>query len=294
MLQTPAVSPARSYAEAIARVRALQSLDGPNILPQARTTLLDRGEATPLAVVLLHGFTNHPGQYREFAPMLFERGVNVLIPRLPRQGDRNRMSRRLAGLTAASLLARACEAVDAAQGLGERVCIAGISTSALLAAYFAQYRSDLGRAVCISPVFALLDMPHWISRAVTQIMLAAPNAFLWWDPRIRENQRPATAYPRFPTRALAEATRIGDDVYAASAKRPFAARSVTVMINACDPAVNNAATVEVVRRWREYRAAELYDFRDLPKNHDIVDPDNPHARTAIVYPQLLERILGTP
>jgi alpha-beta hydrolase superfamily lysophospholipase len=295
MLQAPRIEPAQSYSEAVARLRVLQSLDGPNILPQARTALLGTGAVTPLAVVLLHGFTNHPGQYREFAPMLFERGINVLVPRLPRQGDRNRMSRRLAGLTAESLLSRASEALDIACGLGDRVCVAGISTSALLCAYFAQHRADLWRAVCVSPAFALLDMPHWISSIVQQLMLNAPNAFLWWDPRIREKQRPSTAYPRFPTRALAEAMRIGDDVYAASAKRAFAARSVTVTTNGCDPAVNNAVTYEVLRRWREHRSgAGLYVFRDLPKNHDIIDPDNPHARTGIVYPKLRELVLDAP
>lgn len=293
MLQAPRVNPARSHAEAIARVRALQSLDGPEILPQAHTTLLERGERTPLAAVLLHGFTNHPGQYREFAPLLFERGVNVLVPRLPLQGDRNRMTHKLAALTAESLLARASEAVDIAQGLGERVCVAGISTSGLLAAYFAQHRADVARAVCVSPVFALLDMPHWVSVAASFAMRELPNAFLWWDPRIREKQRPSTAYPRFPTRALAQAMRIGDDVYAQSAREAFAARSVAVAINACDPAVNNAAADEVVRRWRERRSeTDLYCFRDLPKNHDIIDPDNPHARTDLVYPRLLELLLA--
>lgn len=295
MLPPRRVSPARSYAEAVLRVRALQSLDGPDILPQAHTTLLEHGSASPLAVVLLHGFTNHPGQYREFAPMLFERGVNVLIPRLPRQGQRDRMTRRLAGLTAESLLARAGEAVDIAHGLGSRVCVAGISTSGLLCAYFAQHRTDVARAVCISPVFALLDMPHWASRIAQQAMLHLPNAFLWWDPRIRGKQRPSTAYPRFPTRALAQAMRIGDDVYDASARAAFTARSAVVMMNGCDPAVNNGATFEVVRRWREYRSGvEAYTFSDLPKNHDIIDPDNPQARTQLVYPRLLDFILATP
>ena len=117
----PAVVPARTYEEALQRVAAFQSYDDDRILPQARTALLSHGARTPLAVVLLHGFTNHPGQYRAFAPRLFDRGVNVLVPRMPEQGDRDRMTQRLAKLTAEALLARASEAVDVACGLGERV-----------------------------------------------------------------------------------------------------------------------------------------------------------------------------
>ncbi len=295
MLQAPAVNPARTYAQALARAAALQARDGDRILPAARTALFDRGARTPLSVVLLHGFTNHPGQYREFAPMLFERGANVLVPRLPQQGYRDRMTRRLAILTAESLLARAWEAVDIACGLGESVCVAGISTSGLLSAYFGQHRSDVARAVPISPVFSILKLPYWAGAIVSHAMLVLPNVFLWWDPRAKENQHPATAYPRFPTRALAQSIRVGDDVCAASATQPHAAASIATLTNACDPAVNNDVARNVVDRWRRARPSgiEAFEFTDLPANHDIIEPDNPRARTDIVYPRLLECILAT-
>jgi len=285
-----------TYEEALERVRAFAGYDDERILPQARSTLLDHGKRTPLVAVLLHGFTNHPGQYREFAPLLFERGVNVFIPRMPEQGDRNRMTRRLESLTAESLLARASQAVDIACGLGENVCVAGISTSGLLCAYFAQYRSDVARAIPIAPVFALLKLPYWLSTAVARAALAMPNRFLWWDPRVREAQRPSTAYPQFPTHALAQCLRIGQDVYAESARAPYAARSVVMVTNKNDPAVNDAVATRVVQRWKANRSAGVsaFEFEDLPRNHDIIEPDNPNARIDVVYPRLLELILETP
>ncbi len=213
MLQTPRISPARSFEEALARTAQLQSLDGPEILPQAHTTLLHGGAKTALAVVLLHGFTNHPGQYALFAPLLRKAGANVLIPRLPKHGDRDRLTNRLARLTAESLLQSASTAVDIACGLGERVCVAGISSSGLLCAYFAQYRPDVARSVIVSPVFALLGLSRKASRAAELALRAFPNAFLWWDPRVKNGMHPITAYPRFATRALAQVMRIGDDVY---------------------------------------------------------------------------------
>jgi carboxylesterase len=296
MLQVPPVNPAVSYDAAMQRVRALQRLDDARILPEARTTLLDCGRRTAIALVLLHGLTNHPGQYREFAPMVHERGVNVLIPRLPDHGDRDRMTHRLAGLTAEALLACATEAVDIACGLGDRVCVLGISTSGLLCAYFAQHRRDVARAIPVAPVFAMLQLPYWMSSAVAAAALFFPNAFIWWDPTKREAQLPPTAYPQFPTHALAQCTRVGDDVYAASKGMPFAARSVVMVTNREDPAVNNRVAETVVRRWQKFRAADTIDYRftDLPRNHDIIDPANPAPRVDLVYPRLLDFVMDTP
>ncbi|HLI97281.1 MAG TPA: alpha/beta fold hydrolase [Candidatus Baltobacteraceae bacterium] len=296
MLPVPSVNPAGSYEEALERLRALQALDDDRILPQARTALYDHNARTPLAVLLLHGFTNHPGQYREFAPMVHARGANVLVPRMPEQGDRNRLTRRMSRLTAEQLVERASQALDIACGFGERICIAGISSSGLLCAYFGQYRADVARAVSIAPVFAMLRLPYAISCLATRLMLALPDQYLWWDPRLKEKQRPPTAYPWFSTRALAQTMRIGEDVYAQSRREAPSAMSMVLMTNAHDPAVNNEVTHRVAAAWKKHGAASVlqHDFADLPRNHDIIDPENPKARTDIVYPRLLDVILSTP
>lgn len=296
MLQAPKVNPAGSYGEALERVRAFQAYDDDRILPQAHTALLEHGERTPLAVVLLHGFTNNPGQYREFAPMVHARGANVFVPRMPEQGDRDRLTRRMSRLTAESLLARASEALDIACGLGDRVCVAGISSSGLLCAYFGQYRRDVARAIAVAPVFAMLQLPYRISYGLTGVMLTVPDFYLWWDPGKKEQQRPATAYPRFSTRALAQTLRIGEDVYAQARRSAPAASSIVLLTNQRDPAVNNAVTHDVALAWDARRAGTVREFAfiDLPRNHDIIEPDNPNARTDIVYPRLIEFIMGTP
>lgn len=288
--------PARSYQEALERVAAMRRLDDPSILPIAHTTLHDHGHPAPLAVVLLHGFTNHPGQYRQFAPMVFARGHNVLIPRLPEQGDRNRMTDRLAKLTARALLESATEAVDIAQGLGERVVVLGISTSGLLCAYFAQYRADVARSIPVNPVFALLHLNAPISHAIGAALSVLPNFFVWWDPRHKRDELPHTGYPRFPTRALTQALQIGDAVADAARKRPMLAKSVVMIVNKKDPAVNNAVSFAVAAAWRArtHDRVETFEFTTLPVNHDIIDPENLQPRIDIVYPKFLEFIESTP
>src|SRR5690348_2407872 len=72
--------PARDYAEAKERVERYKALDGdPNIIPAAYTKLYDSGQRTPLAVVLLHGITNHPGQFVQLAPLVHGLGANVFV-----------------------------------------------------------------------------------------------------------------------------------------------------------------------------------------------------------------------
>lgn len=284
-------SPARSYAEAIDRAKTFMARDGANVLPQARTVLLEHGATTPLAVVLFHGLTNSPAQYVQFAPELYDRGVNVFVPRLPDHGYRDRMTTALAALTAEALIASAAEAVDLAYGLGARVGVLGISMGGLLTAYAAQFRA-LAVAVPVAPSFALLHLPYPISRAVAAIGRRLPNRFLWWDPRVRASEPPITAYPRFPTHALMQTLRIGDAVDVAARTQPPLADRIVAVVNRNDPAVNNAVTRSIVAKWssRKENVAEYVELTDLRHYHDIIDPQQPSARTDLVYPSLFDAL----
>lgn len=290
MLLQPLNRPASTYDEALQRVRAMGALDDDSILPAAYTRLYSHDRMMPLAIVLLHGITNNPQQYDLLASQLHSRGHNVFVPRLPEQGDRNRMTPRLKSLTAERLLATADEAVDIAQGLGKRVVIAGISTSGLVCAYFAQYRRDIALAVPINPVFSVLTLSHWLNQVVERALLVVPNFFFWWDPRVKERQLPLHAYPRVPTHALMQCLRIGDDVYENSRSSPPLCGAVTMVTNRLDPAVNNNVTHEVVRFWqrRAPQTVRSFEFNELSKNHDIIDPLNPVAQVDGVYPRLIE------
>lgn len=266
--------------------------DGEHILPEARTQLLECGGTTPLAVVLFHGLTNNPAQYARFAPLLHAHGVNVFVPRFPRHGHCDRLTSRTAEVTAEMLLGAAAEAVDIGSGLGSRVAVLGISLGGLLAAHAAQFRA-IDRAVPIAPIFALPHLPYWVSRLVQRLALMLPNAFLWWDPRVRADAPPATAYPRFSTRALAQMLRIGDAVDAAARRQAPLTQRIVTLVNRNDPAVNNAVTKHISELWSRRKPAgvEYVELMDLPTLHDIIDPGQPQGCTELVYPKLL-RALG--
>jgi pimeloyl-ACP methyl ester carboxylesterase len=287
----PEPIPAQSYADALERLAALSQRDGGDILTAARTNWLLTGHVTPLAVVLLHGFTNNPAQYAVLAQQLYARGVNVVIPRMVLHGRRDRMTTAIAQLTAEALVVHTAEALDIASGLGERVGVLGISMGGTLAALFAQYR-PLAVAVPVAPDFALLEMPYGLSRTLGWLLRRLPNVFLWWDPRDRANHPPLTAYPRFSTRALGRTLTIGDAVYRLASREPQRAERIVAVVNRADPAVNNAVTAEIVGDWCRSKpgGAELIELRDLPANHDIISPDDPLARIDLVYPKLLEAL----
>jgi len=295
LLDAPASRPSATYEEACERARAIMARDDDRVLPEGRTALTTGGARARLAVVLFHGFTNHPGQYAQFASLLAARGVNVFVPRMWGHGYRDRMSRDLERFDMAKGLIGAYEALDAACGLGDRVAVSGISLGGVLSAHIAQHRPDVTLSVPVAPDIAILNFPYVVSRGAGMAMRFLPNRFQWWDPRVKEAQRPATAYPQFSTRALGQTLLLSDAVYgAARASAPSAAR-ITTISNRRDPAVNHNVTEKVVSLWTERRGdgtVSLVDIDGLPANHDIVDPDNPLARTDLVYPVLVEALLA--
>ncbi len=292
MIAYPAPSPAKSYDEAVARARAVAGLDDGRIAPSAHTALLDHGVKRPWAVVLFHGFTNHPGQYVELAPQLFALDANVYVPRMRYHGLADRMTREISALRAEDLVTAAYEAVDIARGLGERVAVLGISMGGLQCAYLAQFREDVATSVCVAPDFALLQLSRGATGMVAWVFNHLPNVFLWWDPRVREKMRPRTAYPRFSTRALMQIQRLADAVHVAAKQKAPRAGRIAAVVNRSDPAVNNGVTREVVEKWLAHRdeGVDYVELLGLPANHDIIDPDNPVARVASVYPRLIEAL----
>ncbi|HVP38569.1 MAG TPA: alpha/beta fold hydrolase [Candidatus Saccharimonadales bacterium] len=290
----PRPDPARSYDDALLRCALLVARDGVEIAPACVTRFLLHGGRTRRAVVLFQGLTSCPRQFGTLADSLYARGCNVLVPRAPYHGYADRLTPALARLDAVILARAADEAVDIARGLGDSVTVAGISLGAVQAAWAAQLRPDVDRAVLISPAFGVAAVPAPLTPAFTRALLALPNANLWWDPRAGARVAgPPSTYPRYSTRALGQVLRLGFAVQAAARRGPAAAREIGVVTWGGDMAVSNAATAAVVREWRARGTpVTTYEFpRSRPLGHDLVDPQQPYARPGEVYPVLL-RLLG--
>ena len=285
--------PATDYPDALRRVAAVEARDGAAIAPECHTLLLTHGGRTARAVVLLHGLTNCPEQFRALGERLHERGANVYIPRLPEHGLADRMTTALARLDARAMCEATDEAVDIGCGLGDSVIVVGLSIGGVMATWAAQERADVTRAVPIAPLTGLARAPGALTGPAMNLMLMLPNQFVWWDGKVKTDlPGPKHVYPRFSTRATAETVFLGASVEAEARRAPPAAHSIVVITVGSDDAVDNPAVARLAQIWRSHGARLItYEFpAALRLNHDIVDPEQIGGNPALVYPALLELI----
>ena len=281
-----------TYDEAVQTIKSMASASPATVLPKCTTQLLDHGQPTERVFVLLHGLSNCPAQFSELGRQLFERGHNVLIPRLPYHGEEDRLTTEWGGLTAEQMLEAGNEAVDLARSLGRKVTVAGLSINGATVGWMAQNRDDVQKTVLLAPFLAPAGLPDWALAPVERLLLRLPNMFFWWDPRAKENNNgPAYAYPRFPTRVVGETMLLGRTVVEESSLLPARSPSILTITSASDTAANNLLTSQLVANWRSLRrqGVETFEFpEDEEVPHDFIDPNQPNQRIDFVYPKLIE------
>lgn len=287
----PATSarPALNRDDALERLRRLEARDDSvGLYPPCRTLVLDHGVRTPRAYVLLHGFTNCPRQFGTLARLLYDDGANVLVPRMPRHGLANAPRSVLSGLTAAELVETSGEAVDIARGFGEHVSVVGLSSSAVVAAWLAQHRADIDQVLLIAPSFAPKHVPEGLAVPLSNALLHVPGIFIPWDPEHKWPYGPKSAYAGFSTHALARVYELGAHVF--RTKPPARGTRVLIVTTPRDEGVNNGIARELEKRWLE-QGVDLRSF-EFPAaawvHHDMIDPQQPYERVALVYPLLRE------
>lgn len=285
--------PAPNYAAAEEKFAALQALDGDDVNPVCRSQLLTHGVRVERAIVLMHGMTNCPAQYTDLAPLFFERGYNVLIPRMPRNGLTDLNTDDLKNLTPQELTLHGDQVMDIARGLGEQVTVVGLSGSAVITAWLAQFRADLDKAVAVAPVFGIL--PNWpglgtgANHAASGLLNVMPNIMTQSIMPFKEG--PAHGYLGFASHGLSRTMDLGAVIFKAAQTTPPAARRALVVMNDADPAVNNAMIRDLAARWKK-TAPDRVEFYTFPASmkliHDIIDPQQKQQQTALVYPILLD------
>jgi carboxylesterase len=286
------VNPSRSYQESVTRINDLRALDGENIAPDGHLIFLTHGGPTAKTIVFFHGGTNSPRQFEALGRILYERGYNVLIPRIPHHGLKDRMTEDYAKLTALELTQLSDETVDIAQGLGQHILVAGLSMGANMASWIAQNRSDVDCAVIISPFWGWKGLAPSFLKPAINILSILPNIFLWWDEKEKKALLgPTSAYYRFSTRGLAQIMLLGWIVIKEA--RGFApkTRNIVVITNALDDSVNEKIFDKVADDWQRHGSVKITRFefeKSLGVLHDLIDPQQPYQKTAVVYPKLIE------
>jgi pimeloyl-ACP methyl ester carboxylesterase len=291
---TVQADPASDYETAIARftqVLAQEEADE-TLNPVCWSKLLTHGSKTERVIVLMHGMTNCPQQFVDLAPRFYQQGYNVLMPRMPRNGLADANTDALKYLTATDLRDCSNSMVDIARGLGDHVTYLGLSVGGLMAAWVAQYRADVNKAVIIAPSFTISPwLGVGLSKATMLLFLTMPNVM---TQRIKPFiDGPDHNYLGFATRGLGEMMRFGFSVYDASRTSVAAAQSVLLITNGADAAVNNKIALQVAQRWQANGLERLdtYEFDAGYKLlHDLIDPGQRDQKVDVSYPILLDLI----
>ncbi|NQU02842.1 MAG: alpha/beta fold hydrolase [Syntrophaceae bacterium] len=127
------------------------------VVPEAVPIIYEGGTS---AVLLLHGFTSSPWEFRTLAAALHERGLTVYAPLLPGHGTDPDDLRKT---TAQEWIDAAVDAYDELSKNGTSISVAGFSMGATLAMYLAATRK-VERLLLLAPFVRIYRPPNaWIS-----------------------------------------------------------------------------------------------------------------------------------
>ena len=284
--------PVENYAQAVQRIESLHTIESSAMNPICRLQFMTHNQKVERAIILVHGYTNCPEQFRELGQHFYDLGFNVLIAPLPHHGLADRMTEEHAQLKAEELVSYADEVADIGQGLGEQVIMLGLSGGGVTTAWAAQNRSDIDLAVIISPAFGFKQIPTPLTASVMNLYTLLPDSFEWWDPALQSKIPPDYTYPRYSKHALVQTLRLGFAIQAKAKRAKPSAQKIIIVYNANDNSVNNALTADVVKIWQGHGAnISTYEFPSALKlAHDLIDPNIPNAQIEIVYPRLIELV----
>jgi pimeloyl-ACP methyl ester carboxylesterase len=287
--------PAPDYAESVIRFQRLQKMEGPQFNPVCRSILLTHGLRTERALVLFHGYTNCPQQFRELGKIFYDMGYNVLIPRLPRHGMADRKVENLSPLKAEELRDCADISVDIACGLGQKVYVAGLSAGGTLSAWIAQNRREVARVVLIAPALGFSRREGTrLQKGIALLLPLLPDIRTDWfsvDP-----DTPNHVYPGFSSKALGQLLRVSAATFAGAFDRAPIVQDVVLVTSKSDEAVSDFLAWQLIGLWRS-KGLIKFTGVDFPKalkiEHDMIDPAQTNQQTQTVYP-ILVSLLNAP
>lgn len=262
-------NPSASFADAVTRARTAVATRDADAADGGATILLLHSTRTPRAVVLLHGFSDSPRQFASLADTLFAAGDNVIVPRLPHHALRNGDARSLAAITPSELCRLADETIDIAAGLGDSVIVVGLSLGGTLAAWSAEHRPEVRRAIVIAPAFQPQHVPSLFERPLVNLGAHLPSV---WRRQRADSLRPDRD-PGFATHGLAAVLRLGMTVRADAQSRPPRG-DVIFLVNEHDRTVQPGPVYELAGVWHRLGApVSVYALPDsLGLPHNIIDP----------------------
>lgn len=284
-----AARPITAYDSAVAAMDTLRAREAALVFPDGASIAYLHGQRTPRVIVLVHGLTNSPRQFRELAEQFRDRGYNVIVPRLPLHGLRAGNVEVLKDLTARELRDYGDRAADIAHGLGDTVLVMGLSTGGNVAAWMAHHRPDVARIVIIAPAIKLARIPAALAAPAMNLADRLPNMTIHQQPDTLRRH----AYFGVSTRALAETFRFAATVVGESETAAPVVKDLTVVTNGNDHTIDTNAVLALADTWERGAGVTVtrYHFeQSMGLPHDVIDVSQRCSAPGIVYPVLVALI----
>lgn len=243
--------PSDSYGDAVARIESVMAAEAAlDLQPEGRSTAMLAGGRTDTAVVIFHGLTAVPEQFRLIGEAYLAQGYNVWIPRLPHHGLADKMTDELSQLSAEGVREFVDQSIDIGAGLGAKVVVVGISGGGALAIWCGTEREEVAQAVLISPLLLPVGYPDWQMRALVRALRVLPTDInAWHDEAVKDSDAKAWGYPRQSYKGVGAFLSFPYWVDAKAAQNPFPMRSRVVLVrNDGDTVVDPAFSESFVRR----------------------------------------------
>jgi len=294
---SPRPNAAGTYADAAARIQAITAAEAAmDLQPEGRGIAMLTGARSPKAVVIFHGYTTVPEQFRLIGQAYLAQGYNVWIPRLPHHGAADKMTTEFSQITAPGLREFADATVDIGAGLGEDLTVVGISGGGSLAIWAGFERPEVDHTVLLSPLVHPLGYADWQLPVLTRALRLSPvDIWNWWDPERKEQNSAGYDYPRFSLKGISALLALFQWVDARN--EPPAHSTFTLVRNEGDPRLDGSYNEAFVRRLVPPDAVTVITIpASEGLGHDLVSwqsHSEDYGKLTLAY-QYLSKAMGIP
>jgi esterase/lipase len=280
--------PAGSYEEAVRRFEVIEQEEAEIVNAASRSLLLVHGEPTEEVYVLMHGLSASPRQWDEFGNILYERGYNVLIPRMPHHGLLSNEASEMKVMQVDELRYYGDEAVDIARGLGGEITVIGLSGGGTVTAWIGQYRPDVTRVLGLSPFFGVPEGPQALSTFIMNLTARIPSITLN-NPSLDQRD---WRYRGQATRAVSQYLQLGKSVFEGAEREAPLVPAADFLMTEADQTADNEATVELASLWADAGIDVSRNIfpRSLEIPHASIEPGVDPEKRALVYAKILEML----
>lgn len=269
--------PVADYQQAVAKIEAVADTEAElPLIEHGESYALLTGARTATAVVLFHGYTNTPDEFRLVAQAYRAAGNNVWVPRLPFHSPADKFSDDFSKLTAEGLRDFVDQSVDIAAGLGDEVVVLGLSGGGTLAAWAGLERAEVSSTILLSPLFSPGGYPDQVIPLLTRGLRLSPvDSYQWWNPDKGAANTEGMVYPRYSLKGIAALldVRLWLEKQVEQNDHPMSG-SVLLVSNAGDSSVDAEVNERLVRN---LAAPDKVTVVTIPASaglsHDFIAPD---------------------